>query len=103
MKVTERYPTPYKAAKPMWSTRSRRPEQLAIMAGSAAVNKLPGGLSKIGPKEDDAMCKVAFEKGVAQYFRTTNALRRSFTRFTTTPDWEGVKGRLAGAASMFKQ
>jgi len=81
MKLTDRIP-PYRPAKPMWSTRPRRVEQLAIEAGRKAKN---------------------FDKGVRAFYTRTATLRREFTRFTTTPNWEGVKGCHAGAASMFKQ
>jgi hypothetical protein len=82
VKITDRIP-PFKRAKSLWSTRSRRPEELAIAAGRAA------GAQR-------------FNIGVNQFYRNTQRMRETFTRFTTTPDWEARRALGASAHELLK-
>jgi hypothetical protein len=67
VKITDRIP-PFKRVKSLWSTRPRRVEELAILAGRNA------GTGR-------------FAIGVSQFYRQTAQMRSKLTRFTTTPDW----------------
>jgi hypothetical protein len=99
VKITDRIP-PFKRVKPQWATRPRRVETLAIMAGSAMVNKVPGPLQS--NPTDNARVERAFKHGVAQFYQRTARMRRSLTRFTTTPDWEGLRNAHQGAHDLLK-
>lgn len=81
-RITDRIP-PFKRKKPMWATRPRRVEELAIIAGRAA------GEAK-------------FNIGVWKFYEQTIRMRRTLTRFTTTPDWVGLRNAQQGAHEVLK-
>jgi hypothetical protein len=99
VKITDRIP-PFKRAKSLWSTRPRRSEELAILAGTAAkraVQPLGRTPSELKPVETKA-----FMHGISTYFRNTQRMREKLTRFTTTPDWEARRALGASAHELLK-
>jgi hypothetical protein len=81
-RITDRIP-PFKRKKPLWATRPRRTEELAILAGRSAG-------------------EGRFTIGVNAFYEQTAKMRRSLTRFTTTPDWEGLRNAHQGAYEVLK-
>ncbi len=100
MKITDRIP-PFKRHKPMWATRPRRFETLAILAGSTTAKALGGPDQQKGEPLTAARQK-AFNHGLRQFLRQSARMRSKFTRFKTTPDWEGLRSAHLGAHEVLK-